>query len=297
MRLRFRHLRHALALAEKGHYADAARDLGLSQPALTRSIQALESDVGGRLFDRSRSGVKATRLGELLLARGRELLAGVDNLERELHMALGLESGALAVGVGPYPAEISVGAAIGRLSSKFPRLKIDIRVGDWNFLGQLLIRGEVDIAVADIAAAGTGKDFVIDPLPRHHGYFVCRPGHPLTGRSTVTLDEVRQYPLVCSSLPERLTELSPDIRVDTFQLVRDTVLGSHAIGLAASSQVLSETDNAKLVPLPLQLPSLSTNYGFNRLRDRTPSPATVAFMEAVTGVEAGLAGGENTNES
>ena len=85
MNIELRHLRHALALAEHGNFARAAEALHLSQPALTRSLQALEAQVGEQLFDRSHREVTPTTMGELLLQHARQLLLhAVNHLRHHL---------------------------------------------------------------------------------------------------------------------------------------------------------------------------------------------------------------------
>lgn len=285
MNIRFRHLRHAAALADEGSYSEAARVLHLSQPALSRSIQALEAAVGARLFDRTSAGVTPTEIGRMLIEHAHTVLSLTSDLERELRMAMGLEIGSLAVGAGPYPAEISVGAACGRLAGLHPGLKLDVRVGDWRFLTQLVVEGQVDVAVAETSVAEQDDRLETEALPRHQGYVIARSDHPLARQTDVALDEARAYPLVTSSVPERMGRLSPDIRVDTFDLVRSIVLESEALGLALPSQIAEDLEAGRLVCLPVAAPWLHTNYGFIRLKNRTPSPAAVAFMDIVRSLE------------
>src|SRR5690606_12443148 len=71
-----RQLRHFVALAEHGHFARAAEAVHLSQPALSRSIQALESQLGCTLVNRHSRGISITAHGQLVLEHARRLLAG-----------------------------------------------------------------------------------------------------------------------------------------------------------------------------------------------------------------------------
>lgn len=289
MSVQLRHLRHAVALAEEGSYTAAANRLNLSQPALSRSIQALEEILGAKLFDRESNGVVPTGIGFLVVERGRVLLGGAHDLEREVQLALGLDLGSLSIGAGPYPTEISVGIACGRLALKHPRLSLDVRVGDWSFLLQLVLDGQLDIAIAELSTAEENNRLETEALPIHHGRFVCRAEHPLAAGAGLTLEDTFAYPLVTSSLPARLHKLRPSIRVDTFGLVRDIVCSSNALGLATSGQVEADLKRGALVWLPLELPWAHTNYGFIRLRGRTPSPAALAFMDEVRAAEKELA--------
>src|SRR5512135_93930 len=173
-----RGLRHAAALGRHRNYARAAAELGITQPALTRSIQALERSLGVPLFDRGRAGVEPTEFGAILLARGAELLLGSRELDREIQLMRGLELGRITIAVGPYAAEISVGVALGRLARLHPKLRVRIVEVDWRRLASLVESGEFDLAIGDLSDAVDRPGLMTELVGRHRGLFVCRPGHP-----------------------------------------------------------------------------------------------------------------------
>ena len=86
-----------------------------------------------------------------------------------------------------------------------------------------------------------------------------------------------------SSLHEAMS--APEIRVDSFDLVRRIVMESDAIGIAALHQIKSAVALGQLVALPLELPWIKTNYGIIRLANRTPSPAAITFLDVLREVE------------
>jgi DNA-binding transcriptional LysR family regulator len=305
MPLDLRQCRHVLALDQYRSFARAAESLGLTQPALTRSLQVLEKSIGARLFDRDRTRVEPTPVGQRLIERARLLVNQARDIEQDLQQMLGLEVGLLRIGAGPYPADLSVGTALGRFVKDHPQILIDLAVADWPALTQRVSNSEIELAVADIMLARQDERLSVDPLPQHQGYLFCRAGHPLAGQASLTMADVRRYPLVASALPPRLDSLAardrrglrstlpegataPEIRVDTFALALHVVLDSDAIGGAVPSQIRGEIANGEVVMLPLELPWLTTNYGIIRLANRTPSPAAMAFMEILREVEGGI---------
>jgi DNA-binding transcriptional LysR family regulator len=288
MKIQLRHVQHAVALAEEGTYTAAAKRLHLSQPALSRSIQVLEELLGAVLFNRTSAGIVPTKIGVIVVERGKALLQDAASVEREVQLALGLELGSLVIGAGPYPANISVGKACGLLIRDNPRLKVDVRVADWQALVQAVLDDGLDLAVAEISTAAVDSRLEVEPLPRHHGHFICNPRHPLLDRTDLTLEQVQAFPIVSSSLPERFGPIAATIRVDTFRLLRDIVMHSDALGLATSSQTEADERAGLIARLSLELPWMHTHYGFVRLKDRTPSPAALAFMEKLREVEAAL---------
>ena len=140
-----RHLRHALALAQHRHYARAADACHITQPALTRSIQALEVALGVVLFDRGRRGVEPTEFGQLLLQHAAGLDMASRELEREVRLARGLELGSLAIGVGPFAAASLVGPVVARLNQLHPLLQIRVVVAPWRELPARARAREVDV--------------------------------------------------------------------------------------------------------------------------------------------------------
>ena len=102
--MELRHLRYFVAVAEESHFGRAARRLAIAQPPLTRQIQALEAELGFRLFDRSRRRIELTAGGEVLLARARQVFDVLDAAVREARRASRGEVGRLAVG---YPTSVT----------------------------------------------------------------------------------------------------------------------------------------------------------------------------------------------
>lgn len=307
MTLELRQLRYVLALDKHRNFARAAKAVGLTQPALSRSLQMLEKSLDARLFDRDRSRVEPTPIGERLLERARLLLTQARNIEQDLRQMAGLEVGLLRIGAGAYPADISVGAAIGRLVRRYPGLMADLTVTDWPELVRKVGAEELDLVVADTDVASRDDRLSVEALPQHRGSFFCRAGHPLLERGVPTLEEVRRYPFVAPALPKRLSALAArdslglraqlpadttasDIRVGSFPLAKRIVMESDAVGAAMPIQIADAVASGQLVVLDLDLPWLTTKYGIIRLANRTPSPAAEAFMEILRAVEAEIDG-------
>ena len=305
MDLDLKRLRQVVAIAEERNFAEAARKLALSQPALSRSLQVLETDLGGRLFDRGRGGVTPTPLGERVIAHARSLLRQAEEARRDIDLVLGCEAGTLRIGVGPYPASISVGLAVARLIERHPGLEITVQVNDAESLTRQVLEAEVDLAVAELTWTSIIDRLNVVKLPKHPASFFCRATHPLARSRTLTLEDVGTFPLVATPLPERIWHLlrgagpgtvashraqnsahRPRVQVNNFELIRRIVLESDAVGLATASQISDDVQAGLLQTLDLVVPGLESNYGVIILAGRTPSPAAEAFVEILRQVEA-----------
>ena len=102
MNFEIRLLSCALAVAEHRSFAHAARSLHVSQPALSRSIQALERLAGVRIFERGTRHVEVTDAGAIFLEYAQEVMARSADLSREMDLLKGLDKGELEIGVGTY---------------------------------------------------------------------------------------------------------------------------------------------------------------------------------------------------
>ena len=298
-------IHYARTLAAHRSFARAADALGLSQPALSRSIAGLEATLGVQLFNRTRQGVDPTGFGERFLARGTALLTDAVELERELQLMQGLEIGVLRVGAGPYPADMCVGPAIGRLIARHPRVRFEMATGDWRTIVAQVVAARLDLAVVELSAMERDPRLVIEALPTHPGVFVCRLGHPLLQAKDVTIERLFEFPLVSPKLPSRVGavflrlakvwaidketgDYLPPVRVDTMALAQAVVSSSDAIAVVPFYMLAAGNQAAGIAALPFREPWLHTNYGFVYLKDHALSPASQALIAEVRAVEAEL---------
>ena len=296
MEIDLRLLRHAKSLAEHGHFGRAAESVGISQPALSRSIGVLEARVGARLFVRSSVGVEPTDAGRLLLERATELLARSDDLAREMKILRGLDLGDLTIGAGTYPAAISVAEAVARMVRRHPRIRLRLNGGNWGELLVLLRKREIDLAVADTSSVLGDPEIDTTPLRSRQGYLVVRRGHPLCGAPRPDLADVMAYPFAASSrltstLIEPLLQAAsapgavPSVACESLSMVKTVVAGSDAVGLLPISVIGDELGRGELSVLPIVDRRLSGRFGVMRLTRRGVSPAAQAFQEILREVD------------
>jgi DNA-binding transcriptional LysR family regulator len=289
------------ALAKRRHFGLAAKQLGVSEPALSGSLKQLETELGVRLFDRQ--GVTPTLFGEIVLKHGERAATEFNELMRELTLAKGLEIGELRIAAAPYPADISGQHAIGVLADRYPNLLIRFRVADGRRVVEDVRQGAVDLGFADVSEAEHDPELCVETIRGSQGIFFCRAGHPLTRQERITFDDLLDYPLVgpsyssrtSASMPKILRRFGvidevekrfhPRILVETFHTARRVVLASSAIAAAIPCQIERELKEGLFTILPVETSWLRANYGFITKRGRTPSPAVIAFMEIVREIE------------
>jgi DNA-binding transcriptional LysR family regulator len=300
---------YAVALARHGNFAKAADSLGLSQPSLSRNIAALEAQVGVKLFDRGPKGVVPNAYGQVLLQRGETLIETEESLLREIQLLGELEHGRLVIGSGPYSAEISVGTAVARLAAAHPRLKVRIITDGPEEIRQGLIARQIDVGVFDGGSPHRDDPLHIEPLPAHSISLFCRPDHPLTRESSLSVEKILAYPLVTTLLrgdramlvmaanisggravtagTGRYTgDFEPAIHVNTLSLASQIATQCDAVFPGPDAAVSPLLKSTQLVKLKFNIELMRTNYSIMYLKDRSPSPASLAFIELLRQVEA-----------
>lgn len=288
-------LKHALALARHGNFTQAAEASNLSQPAFSRSIKNLEQALGVVLFDRGGSSVLPTRYGSAFLVRAQSIIADTQELERDIGLMRGLETGHLAVALGMFPAEVSGNRALGKMISEYPGLSYRVQVGNWAMVSEQILSREADLGFALTNAAQADERLTVEPVSRHELVLFGRKNHPLAGYGRLTPADLAPFPLVSIRAPAEFASmipgrsefdvrsglLVPSVEVDNFATVRATVIASDCISAAVPLQIESELDAGEFALFDFQRPWLTPEHGFILLKGRSVSPAAEKYMEYV----------------
>jgi DNA-binding transcriptional LysR family regulator len=298
--MELKRIRHALALAEEMNFIRAAEKVHLSQPALSRSIQALEQELGMALFDRSKQGLAITPIGVEFLARARQLVREASNLERDMALTRSGDIGQLRFGVGPLPAASMASTLLHQLRLERPRLRVSLQVNNSRNLLDCLRNEEIEFFIAETRAITNDGEIRVTPLTRELGPFVCRAGHPLLALTERSLQTLMPYGFASMTIPASLSAailqaagmptdqpLPILFECDDIGLLKQVVMMEDLVMLISQAAVIKEISNGDLVPLPVTgLPEIYAEVGIVQLRGRTLSPAA---QLAITTLQAQLA--------
>lgn len=294
--IELRELQNLLSLDEHRHFGRAAEAIGISQSALSKSLQRLEKVLGVTLIDRSRAGVVPTSIGREVIDRAKHIALGMTELQRSVDLLKGLHVGTLAVGVGPAMAESYVTQALAQIADAHPTVRIQVRVDRWSQLLDWLIDGEIDLVVADIADASADERLECAVLPPQPLVWFCRAGHPLASRSHVTRGDLLDYPLATPRMPPWAVEWFaaveehregaplrslPTIECENYAMLKRIVLASNSISAGLATTLEPELATQQLMLLPVDAPLLTTHAGIVHRRDRTPSPLATEVIHAI----------------
>ena len=130
------HLRHLIALAEHQSFRKAADALCLTQPALSRSIQALEHELDVRLIDRDGKRNTLTAYGQQVVSRARRIVFEARELQRGITLLKDGELGTIGIGFGPTPASILMTPFLIQMASHHPKVQVKLARGSVPLLTQ-----------------------------------------------------------------------------------------------------------------------------------------------------------------
>jgi DNA-binding transcriptional LysR family regulator len=260
-------IRQVIEISRLGSFTRAAKHLGTSQPALSRSIARLEDMLGAPLFERSGEGARPTPLAQYIVSRGDLAIRGIAALEQEARMLAKGSAGRLVLGVGPFVGELLLAPLSERLMREFPALSLRIVTHYGQDLIALLNERKVDLALAasgdranNDAEETTGIRAV--HLFKSHIHFFARPDHPIVARER-RLDpvELLDYPFAGAGLtkqqrdefPAELTKAQRHnlnaAMIQDNDVVRHLVLTTDTIGYGLSQFFLNDIREGRIVRL------------------------------------------------
>ncbi|MGV2905684.1 LysR family transcriptional regulator [Achromobacter sp. AGC25] len=284
-------LKHLLAVVEHGTFSRAAEKVNLSQPALSRSIQALEAELGLPLLDRGTRQVRLTPYGACVAERARRMRFEEAELQRELKTLHSGESGTLTIGLSPTPASLLLSPFLTHMAANHPQVRVGIELGATAALLEMLRGEHIDAMVCDARMLYDATDIDTRPLAPLRAGMVCRKGHPILAHKRVGIEQIRQYPVASSTLsPEvslRLAEtLGPGgapesmvtTRCENLDPLVDLALHTDTLLLGVICVTRHEQAAGKLVEVPIPPDrQRQGHYVLARLAGRTPLTAQDAL--------------------
>ena len=295
--MEIRQLKRFLAVIEHGSLSAAAKQLGLTQQAVSTSISKLETDIDLRLFERSPGGItRPTPYGRALVRHARSQIAAIDRAEQELHAIHDATGGTITIGIGEAFASEITALAVSRLHSMRPEIRINLIEGYSELLLERLREGEFDFVAGGTGGIHPPDDLAHELLYSSNDVVVARSEHPLAGRTNLELKDLQEFTwLVPYSRTSDLTVI-----VDTFVAERldppKRIIGTDAymagMHLMLTSDFLFMTTpgligrqfggNASLLEvLDIDRPTVRRHAHLIYSADRPMSPAAAVLLQEV----------------
>lgn len=198
-------IKHFVALAEHKNFRNAAASLHISQSALTRSIQQLESELNCELFERSNLKTVITPFGELFMHHADQILLHMNAARKEIDQELSQQVTKINVGIGP-PTKRFVAMACAKFSQSNPDIELNLLFRDWDETIEKIRKRQIDFGVTNADNYLDDDDLNIVELSDLTLKFFVHPEHPLAGKKSVTVEEFKEYPMVGGLYPIGLSQ-------------------------------------------------------------------------------------------
>lgn len=191
------HLRSLLAVSERGAIGDAAKQLGISQPGLTRRIHQLEAEFGAELVQRSGRGIALTEMGRLVVEEGRGIVARYEQMKQDVQRHVQLQAGVVRVGGGATAVSFLLPPAIGRFRRDYPDVRFDVREAGSRDVEEAVRQEFLELGVVTLAAESKpSADLLVRPLLTDRIVLVAGKEHALLRKPRVVATQLEGLSLV-----------------------------------------------------------------------------------------------------
>lgn len=291
MQTQLRDVEYFAAIAEHGQVQRAAAALGLSQPALSKSLRRLELAMNAKLLIRTPKGVDLTSVGAALLARVKQLRLSLDDVTREIADLSEGRAGHLRIGMGVQLAHV-VPTVCTAMLKEAPRLTIELRSGDHASLVAELHKGTLDLAVSSAIAPCSEGMIEARLYEEESATIYAAANHRLAKRRQVSLADLAQerwtLPSPSSGTPQFIAQAfsnnglpPPKIAVETSIMMARFRLAATSYLLTYGTKAVAETLGRDLGIVALRV---KVSFGTRRVcvtyrKDAYLPPAAFQFIE------------------
>lgn len=298
------------AVARLGSFRAAADSIHLSQPALSRRIDKLESALGVRLIERTTRRVQLSAVGQEFARKAQDLLDELDATLLGLEQLAQQRSGRVTVACVPSATRYFMPAVLRRFHERFPRIRVHIHDAHAHEVLAAVTSGTADFGLNFVGRQEAGIDFA--PLLRDRFVLACRRDHRLAAKRSVRWSELQGEPWLAVGqssgnrlLLERALAGMPERPQSVFEARHvQTLLGlvEAGLGVAAVPQLAMPTGSSDIVGVPLTAPAVHRDIGLITRRGERMPPAAQTLREflldgkAALRAAAGAAHGSGTPE-
>lgn len=284
-------LRNLVAVAEAGSIRQAARNLNISQSAVTKSVQQLESRLGVELLHRASHGVTLTAAGEVLVNRAKIVNAELRQARNDIESVQGGTSGEIRVCASPAVMLGLLPKAVTEFKRTRPKVRFQIEEGLYPDVLPAIRKGEIDLAVCLVPKKSREDELHFELLVRDRVVPMVRQQHPLAQRTNLSLESLLDqewvsYGRVQSSrdifeMTFVLNDLEPPenvTRCTSLACILALVDNSDCITLVSKKMLSTKVRAGSVTPLMMETPMPSWNVMMISRGKHVLSPLCRDFM-------------------
>lgn len=283
-----RHLKVFLAVAETGKMSAAADQLFIAQPSVSQAIADIEKYYNVRLFERISRKLYITPAGEQLLDYARHIVALFD--EMELEMKYSAEHTTLKIGGTVTVGTTILSELVSRFEAENPPVTLTVLVDNTPVIESMILKSDLDLGIVE--GEVSSEDLIQIPAVEDEMVLICGPGHPFSGRKTVSLDELQgQYFVIrekgsrARSFFEKIldkegVEIVEKWTCTNTEAIKNAVMGGQGLAVLSKRLVEREFEQGRLCILSIQGIRLLRNFTLIYHKNKFLSPPLKAFVQA-----------------
>jgi len=296
MKIDERHLVQLAAVIETGGVTEGAAMLGMTQPAVSRTLSMLERRIGEPLFIAGKRPLQPTTLGLQLGIQGKSILAASRKAVEIVRSFQSGSSGCVKVGGVPFFMDAVISQMVASFQGKEPDIMIEQSYGNMPDLLTELDASQIDMAITPIGTADLKSDFEFEPILPGRNVLTCSVGHPLLRKRRLTTEDILNYPWV-APLPGSplvldlhnilltlgISELSIRYSGGSLLSVVNYIAATDALAILPHSVVFSFRRENKISIVPIDIPQPERTLGIITKRKAYGNPACRKFASHVMG--------------
>lgn len=292
-RMTLSQIRSLIAIARARSFAEAARQLGISEPSLHRAARDIEAVLRRPLYHRTSEGISVSRQGASIARELGLALREIDNGFEEIARHRGADQGRLLIGALPLVRTLLLPRAANAITERHPSASVIISDGTYEQLLGDLRGGGIDFLFGAMRNPPPADDVVEELLFMDRFAVVARAGHPLTRKGRITPHDLAEYDWIVArqKTPIRATfnaffadlGIAPHAAVETSSLVliRATLIESDKLTLLSRHQIRFEETAGLLTALPVDIPNAARPIGLTTRKNWLPTSLQTEFVDTV----------------
>lgn len=281
-------LTYFLEIAKMKNFTKAAANLYISQSALSKTVKAMESELGVQLIDRTVNHFKLTPEGEIFYQKGLIAIKNINSELEDLYGSLGTEKGHITVGIPPVIGTAYFTSIIYKFRNMYPDVELKIIEAGANTIKKWVSEGEVDIGVVILPVSN--DDFNVIPIVTAENVLLVNKNHPLAQYDEVSFKMLKDerfislnstfmlYDQIISLC--RISGFEPNIVCESSQwdFITEMVVLDQGVSILPRP-ILKRYNSDKLKLISLKDPSFSWNIAIILKKDKYISRIIKSFIE------------------
>jgi DNA-binding transcriptional LysR family regulator len=286
-----RQLQAFCAVVEKKSFSQAAEQLGVTQPAVSLQVRALEERVGQTLLDRSGRRVEPTEAGRRLYRSAQRMLALEEQLMEEVAADDGRLAGTLSIGASTGPGAHLVPLLLCEFQREHPDLHVALSIWDTQMVIDRVADRQLEVGV--VGALRRHRSLEFEPLVRDQIVLAVPPGHPAAG-GTISVEDLKQETLIVMQegagvrqvVEEelrraglRLRGVEPKLELGLQESIKSAVAGGYGVSFISKTAIEGELAAGRLAAAQVEGIEPARQIYLVRARGRSMTRAAEAFVE------------------